>query len=265
MSQTETLKLENGYSGIFCQVHGPHNPLNYTDCHPPTVVRFWDRSGWSKWEDHGTGLEWGDLFELIPDEKFSLENLPETLTKLNCSDFTAEDYQKEAEEWGTTLRDAVRDVVRESDCVDDSSYRGKGMEFLETLASLAGIPFNSEQSNGNCQGDHVQVFSAILPSWIEKTGCPEDCLQSAMETVVREYSAYAWGNVWFLETVVRPDGTEAERETWQDCCGDCYGDPDETETGALEGLKEAAAADFRAVSKEEQEAAFWASRDSLTV
>jgi hypothetical protein len=266
MSHEITVKLENGYSGTFALVDGPFNPLR-EDLHPHCMTRGWDRGGWTKWESVPKNFDWEDLFNLIPEEKFSPDNIQGTLDKLGPEDLpTAEKLERETVEWGCSMRDAVRDAIKETDYVEYSSFRsnGKGEEFLETLASLAGIPYLAAKHAGYCQGDYAQIFLAILPSWVSETGCPPEGFDSAMKEAARQFFAWCFGDVYYLQDLTRPDGTEVDTA---DLCfqADIYGDPEAEESGGMDILREAASADAADVAREKTEADAWACRDSLTV
>jgi hypothetical protein len=255
----ETLTLENGYKGIFRQCDGPQNPLRDDYGHPPTLTRFWDRSGWSKWDCPGSlKFDWQTLYALIPDVAFSESAIEKTLHAIGPDDLPPiGDLEADAVQWGSSLKDVVRDAIK------DTEYPDK-MDFLETLASLAGIYYLGKESTGYCQGDYCQSFSAILPDWIQETGCPPKHFESAMKETARQYSAWAWGSVYFLETLIRPDGTEIEAADLG-FSHDHYGWADRPESGCMETLREAAACDAATDAKERAEREAWEARDSVTV
>lgn len=278
MSSPEiTVTLPSGYAGTFHQVEGPSNPIEEGFGHPPCLTRYWDRSGWSKWEDNGRGLDWQDIYNLIPDEKFSDANISDTLKKLDPGDVLPPltEIRQEALEWNDSVRHVLSEKIQEEGLADCSNFRpeGKGIEFLETVASLAGIPYLAKRDSGYCQGDHSEVFAFCSPGWVVDVGCPPENFEASMKEAARQYFAWCWGNVWFLAELVRPDGTEGDRDEF---AWDIYGTPDEKGSYGMETLQEAAETDAAEVareaaetaaraSKEAAEAEFWAARDSLTV
>lgn len=252
--QLETLDLENGYSGTFALVEGPENPLRFDEGHPPAMVRSWGRCGWNGWDNYGTGLNAWELFQQIPAAVFLPDRLPDTLAKLRLNSDRLDGMEDIAEDAGE-VRGVVWDALVDMEFTDRAAT-------LATFAELAGLPYKLTTSNGYSQGDSAEIFSVILPQWAEKVGCPPDDYEPSLESVTRETAAWIWGNVWQLESLTRPDGTEGETENFDWII---YGDLDDKESGALDCLTQAAEADAKSVAAETAEADHWAARDSVTV
>jgi hypothetical protein len=88
-------------------------------------------------------LEPWDLFNLIPPERFERENFPETLKKLGMEPDRVP-LILERGEYNPFLISETWDAIKE----DELATGREGMDFLETLAGMAGLPFLGTESTG---------------------------------------------------------------------------------------------------------------------
>lgn len=101
---------------------------------------------------------------------------------------------------------------------------GYGVDYLEALRALyllAGIPAETFQRNGYCQGDSVYGLIVMTPAWAEAMGAPHakagkiDKAACAKDMAAQAdiYGAWAFGDVYGF-TVTAPNG---------DDCDSCFG------------------------------------------
>jgi len=242
-----TLKLENGYTGTFEHEEGARCPWKEYDGQPPILTRGYRES----WDNHGTDLTAMELFDLIPDTAFQGDALADTIRKLEFED-GPEYFQTEAAKWNCPVRDVMRESFQES---------ATTLEGLATVASLAGLKYESGTSRGYSQSDWASVFVVATPAWIEAVGIAPEHVESSLKASFKLWGHWAWGDVYYLSEVTRPDGSTFMPE-YQSTF---YGDPTEEDSGGPGHLREIVEADAAEQAKEAAEAAHWAARDSVTI
>jgi hypothetical protein len=93
-----------------------------------------------------------------------------------------------------------------------TSWRDAGEYFanMEALAAIAGLAYYSGVSSGYSQGDSARVFVALTDRWRKESGCtPDPELDRARGKAAFDlWSAWAWGDVYGVEEITRPDGEE---------------------------------------------------------
>jgi len=205
----EILNLPHGYTAKVCRDDSPENPWEAWDCQPPIMVFNLGR-GRQSIQDYGTGLSLRELFFLVPCSVFSEKwgKIMEILD-LTLSDFSQDDIPTDAGDWKEILADCLPETP--SSWGDAIAYFNK----CEALCRLAGIPCLNEQSNGYCQGDSSRVFMAATPEWVERVGWnPEDPAE-ALQSDLKTWSAWAWGDVYGVSNIRRPGGKEiADGSCW---------------------------------------------------
>lgn len=174
-----------------------------------------------------------------------------------CSamDITAADHESDVA-WrldahgpgkGDRRHDSFADMLADS----RAESWGYGIDYLETLRALyrlAGIPAETFQRNGYCQGDSVYGLIVMTPDWAESVGAPHakrGKIDSAaydrdMKSQADSYGAWAFGDVYGFTL----EGPGAESGG---CCGFYGSDP--IESGLAESIADdvnAAARQFRA-------------------
>lgn len=251
---TEKLNLSGGYTAEIAQDDCTENPWENWDCQPPIMVFNLDRHH-GRIEDYKTGLTMRDIFDLVPLSAFengaALDALGLPASEIEMPwDVSADGLNPEG--W----RDAIRD------CLPDSPTSwGEAIEYLdkcETLCGLAGIECLNEQSNGYSQGDCARVFLAAMPDWIKETGNSVECIPGSLVSDLRVWSAWAWGDVYGIASITRPDGSEVEDvSTWG-----FYGD-DHKQSGLLESAEDSVAWDTGNLAKEAAAQAAWDAREAM--
>lgn len=83
---------------------------------------------------------------------------------------------------------------------------GHGIDYLETLRALyrlAGVPAETFERNGYCQGDSVYGLIVMTPEWAETVGAPHAKGKPDMAACERDmasqadvYGAWVWGDVY---------------------------------------------------------------------
>ena len=251
-----TLNLSHGYTATIMQDLDAENPWSAYDCEPPIMV-FNDR----QIEDYKTGLSLRALYDLLALSAFE----DGAASVLSALDLTPEDVDAmlpwnaaastlDADGW----QEAIRDCLPE----DPTGWRDALTYFDQcaALCRLAGIPYHHGQSNGYSQGHSARVFLAATPDWINKTGVSLENAEAALEGSFNTWTAWAWGDVYGIAEVVRPDGTECEDgSVWG-----FYGS-DHTESGLLESAENTVECDRAFLAREEAEAFRAACADIVTI
>lgn len=143
-------------------------------------------------------------------------------------DLAESEHDTEAREhaahYGMPLSEARFDILSDALGNMRSDSWGYGVDYLEALRALyllAGIPAETFQRNGYCQGDSVYGLIVMTPAWADSVGAPhaeagkinKAACAKDMEGQADVYGAWAWGNVYGF-TVTAPNG---------DDCDSCFG------------------------------------------
>lgn len=258
---TETLKLSGGYTATIATDTDAENPWTSWDCEPPIMVFSPDRFH-GRLEDYKTGLSLKTVFDLLPLELFGDHGKILSALDLTVSDVADvnswDDEYKPDDDDAKTWREAIRDCLPAS-----PEYWGEAVEYFdaaESLCKMAGIACENTQSNGYSQGDSALVFSAALPEWTEKVGCGPDHVSAAVKGAAELWGAWAWGDVYGIMSIARPDGEEAND-------GSCWGfyGSDHKKSGLLEAAENFVSADIEYIAREEAESFRAACGDVATV
>ena len=208
--KTDTLKLPHGYTvDIHIDEHSA-NPFEDWDCEPPIAV-FCER----KIENYkGGDLNLPVLLSHIPAEKWETrEGKREVANALPWS--LREIGEAMRGYYGDqTFRDAVEELAGES-APCGWGDAGEYFDTMERVAHVAGVPCYNGQSNGYSQGGSALVFVAALPDWVGKVGAGGD-LREQCRATFELWSAWAWGDVYGVATMYRPNGEEIKD-------GSCWG------------------------------------------
>lgn len=160
-----------------------------------------------------------------------------------CSamDIDPSSHEEEAREWGTGHLGYVRkECFAESLCKMRSDSWGDAIDYLETLRALyqlAGVPAETFQRNGYCQGDSVYGLVVMTPAWAQTVGArhamgrkyDKAACDKDMAAQADEYGAWVWGDVYGF-TVSGPGADD-------DSCGGFYGS-NPMESGIAEAIAE---------------------------
>ncbi len=258
----DSINLPHGYTANILTDDSPENPfsLSFTDCATPILVFNLDRNS-SRMESYKTGLCLRDVYWLIPARNFG----PKGRVKiLEAMDIEPEDASRElycqprkarAEDW----QNAIGEILP----ADPTSWREaeKYFEMLELLCQLARIPCKWEQSTGYSQGDAAWVFVAAMPAWVKLTGWnpPKEEQQESLQADIDLWSAWAWGDVYGVTEILRPDSIEIPDSS----CWGFYGD-DHEKSGLLYHCRESVESDMAWLARESAAAHEAACRDIET-
>lgn len=250
---TETIDLPNGYTATIANDTDPQNPFSDWDCEPPIAVLNLERYH-AKLENYkGDTLDLPTLLDLIPTDKWTSRAGKREI--MHALPFTMADLSEEIRDMGN-FRDAIDNLVGNLSPYGWSEWIDY-FDAMEAIAAVAGIPCHLTQSNGYCQGDSALVFTAALPSWIERTGAPKESHARQCKNACDLWSAWAWGDVYGVQAITDPNGEEIEAGCWG-----FYGDNHET-NGLLDHCRDAVTADIETRAKEATRQAEWEARESL--
>lgn len=262
----ESLDID-GYTVHVAVDEASVNPFEDFDCEPP-LLTFYDGglAGWSRGERDDDSIEVASLVARLPDKYFRLRKFREPLIDLlrfDVEDFdrsqgfsTATRPPKWADEWRES-------IVCKSYEFGRPSYWSEAevlFEILETLAGYLGIPCFNGVSRGYCQGDASLVLALATPEWRDLVGCSgRDRLSVAVKYAFDLYSAWAWGDVYYIRSIADPTGAEVT-----DISGGSFYGRDHEQSGLLETAREAVTGHKEYLVKEAAEAFDAACRDIVT-
>ncbi len=136
-------------------------------------------------------------------------------------------------DYGGAMGDIRQEYYRE--CLADlrSESWGRVCDYFETLAALwrlQGIPADTFQSNGYCQGDSARGLIVRLPEWVQAVGaCHDspDAIAKDMQGDADTFGAWLWGDVYGFSVGNDSDGEDLE------ICGGFYGTDSEYFTNEI--------------------------------
>lgn len=170
-------------------------------------------------------------------------------------DVQARDIARSGKRYGQSLSDARCDAF--IDALHDmrSDSWGSAIDYLETLRALyrmAGVPAETFERNGYCQGDSVYGLIVMTPEWAETVGASHAKGKPDMAACERDmasqadvYGGWVWGDVYGFS--ITGPGTDAE-----DSCFGFYGS-DPIASGIAEAIAESINAATRNVQKTRRE------------
>jgi hypothetical protein len=252
--QNEIITLPHGYTAEIAPEECPENPFEAWDCQPPIAVLNSDRYRARLENYDGPALDLETLLAWVPLEKWeSRDGKREIRDALpfELADLWAEMIDVRS------FRGAIENLVAN---LSPSGW-GEWVEYFDAMAQLAavaGIPCHLMQSNGYSQGESALVFSAALPSWVEKTGTAEEHQGAACDAACGLWGAWAWGDVWGVSRIISPDGEELEDGS----CWGFYGD--HKTSGLLDHCREVVNLHLWETEQEERAAFDAACRDIAT-
>jgi len=253
----ESIQLPHGYTAAVELDQYPSNPFEINDCEPPMAV-FNDGSLTGPTGETDP-LTLADLFDRFPESDFETPARRGAIIQaagIDKADWDFHDYEGEpdAEAW----RWAIREELPEAPTGWNSA--GEYFDRMEALCGLLGITCYNRISNGYSQSHSVRLFVAATPEWIELTGTPPEHHAGQCKAAADLYGAWAWGDVYGVSEITRPDGSEVpDAEAWG-----FYGSDHEA-SGLLEHCREAVAADRAYLEREAAASHEAACRDIATV
>ena len=252
----ETLELPNGYTAEIHTDESPENPFEAWDCEPPIAVLNWQRYHAKLNNYGGDELNLETLLALIPAAKWtSRAGKREILAALPFSMAELVEAVRNAGNFKDAITHELAYDLRPSDWSEWVEY----FDTMQAVAAVAGIPCHLTQSNGYSQGNSALVFVAAPPAWAELVGAPAEGLAEQCKAAADLWSAWAWGDVYGVADILRPDGTEAP----EGACWGFYG-TDHKQSGLLDHCHEAAKHDMATQEREAARAHDAACRDIET-
>ena len=251
----ESLTLPHGYTANIDNDDFPENPWESWDGQPPILV-FHD-SSLTTYKD---SLSLRDIYREIPVRCFGPKGRQPILDAMGIEPGDAHRYlgdrgKAKAEDW----YNAIAEILPENPGGWTSAT--KFFEMLEFLCTLAKIPCKWARSNGYSQGHASLVFVAAMPQWVKEVGWnpPKADQQESLQADIDLYSAWAWGDVYGVKEILRPDSTEVPDSS----CWGFYG-TDHTKSGLMEHCNDCVEYDLRYLAKESAAAFEAACRGILT-
>jgi hypothetical protein len=253
--KAETLNLPHGYTATIATDDCPMNPFVEWDCEPPIAVFNLDRHRGNINNYKGDELNLETLLDCIPAETWqSRQGKRKILAALPFELSEIADVMKYQRQ---NFRDSVWEIVREN----SPSHWREACEYfdsMESIAAVAGIPCYNGQSNGYSQGHCALVFVAATPEWCERVGAPLETAATSCKAGFDLWAAWAWGDVFGVAEITRPDG----EETGESCWG-FYGQ-DHEQSGLLDFCRETVESDIAYLARESAAAHDAACRDIET-
>lgn len=224
--KTETINLPHGYTAEIATDDAPGNPFRDWDGCEPVICFDGDRRGlWSP--DGETPETLAGLFDRIPAARFRTAKGRESIARaagINLANVETPDAPgRYGDEWKEAMAEALPEEPGRSWWGAEGYF-----DALESLCAYLSIPCFSGVSRGYSQGDAVRVFSYAPPEWVEKVGAGGD-LAAGCRNNFDLFSAWAWGDVYGVASIHRPNGEELED-------GSCWGfyGSDHEKSGLLE-------------------------------
>jgi hypothetical protein len=247
---SEKLKLPNGYTATIKQDIASENPFEGFDCEPPIAVLNWERYH-SKLNNYG-GPELNLITLLDRLKPQHWQHGAHRRTILACLLFEGFEVEK-----GGDFKETVYEYAQGLSPETWTEWK-EYFDAMEGIAALAGIPFYSGISNGYSQGHSARVFIAATSEWAKLVGAPADTLERQCKGAFDLWAAWAWGDVYGVAEITRPDGEEIED-------GSCWGfyGADHDASGLMEHCKAAVEADIAWIEKSTREQAEYEAREAL--
>lgn len=223
---TETIEYK-GYKIEVAQDDSPENPFEAWDCEPPLVTYYGGRHGYAKsYQDAPETI--GDVVAMLPAACFKRgQRVALIKATLNC---TMREFASAKGEFYDDTREAFANMVSEQVGAKPEGWRSaiEWFEMAESLLQWAGIECVNTQSNGYSQGDSTLVLAIASPEWLKGTGIKPEHVKSSLQASVDLYGAWAWGDVYGVQSIHKietgEDGDESEGEKIEDAsCWGFYG------------------------------------------
>jgi hypothetical protein len=254
---TETIQLPHGYTAKIATDDCPMNPYTDWDCGMPIAVFNLDRHRGAIENYKGDELNLATLLDCLPPETWTSRQGKRAILTALSDILTQEEVTERMRRYSEAFEDSIRDLVCESTPYswgEASDY----FDAMEYVAKLAGIPCFNGQSNGYSQGDSALVFVAATPEWRERVGAPLESAAAQCKAGFDLWTAWAWGDVYGVAAIIRPDG----EETGESCWG-FYG-TDHEKSGLMDFCRETVESDIAYLAREAAAAHDAACRDIAT-
>ena len=254
MSTTTTITLPTGHRFDYSQDIDVINPFDDTGhCEPPIAVVNLDVRGQETIDNYaGEELNLNTLLSRLTPEQWADEEA--LIAALPWDRETIAAYGSDGEDF----QEQVRNTVAEETPYGMTQWQAY-FSSMAAVAALASIPCYNTVARGYCQGDVALVFVLATPEWQELVGAPTETLERQCRGAANLWAAWAYGDVYYVDKVRRPDGTVIEDSS----CGEFYGS-DHKENGMTDFVEGIIAADERYQVREAKEAHEAACRDIAT-
>jgi hypothetical protein len=252
----ENIELPHGYTAEVHIDESPENPFEVWDCEPPIATFTERRIEYPKGQDP---LDISAILSHIPAPTWgSREGKRAILAALPFDMADLRDTMRDG--WGgkLTFEDAVRELA-DTLTPDGWGEAGEYFDAMEALCKLAGIACYSGTSNGYSQGDSALVFVAALPQ-PSGVSVSAEYLATQCKHAAELWAAWAWGDVYGVASIIRPDGME----TPDGSCWGFYGRNYEA-SGLMDHCRESVKSDMGSLEREAAAAHEAACRDVATV
>lgn len=136
-------------------------------------------------------------------------------------------------DYGGAMGDIRQEYYRECLAELRSESWGHVCDYFEALAELwrlQGIPADTFQSNGYCQGDSARGLIVHLPEWVQAVGARHDspdAIANDMQGDADTYGAWLWGDIYGFTV-----GNDSDDEDLE-ICGGFYGTDSEYFASAI--------------------------------
>ncbi len=209
---SETIDLPHGYKAEIAIDESPENPFWAFDCDPPIAV-YYDRHFGHPCGRKEDSITLADLFDLLPESRFRSRAGRGAIADAAGVDLgeveTPEKGNRTPEAWRWAIREALPETPGYYSSVSDY------FDCMEAVAGLAGVPCYRGESRGYSQGDWAAVFVAATPAWAKEVGAPKESLARQCKGTFDLYTAWAWGDVYGVSEIIRPNGEEmADGSCW---------------------------------------------------
>jgi hypothetical protein len=221
---TETIEYKD-YKIEVAQDDSLENPFEAWDCEPPLVTYYGGRHGYAKsYQD--APETWWDVLRMMPEACFKRgQRVALIKAMLNC---TLKEFAQEKRRVGFV--DTMAEMLGEQVGAKPEGWRSaiEWFEMAESLLTWAGIECVNTQSNGYSQGDSTLVLAIASPEWLKETGIKPEHVKSSLQASVDLYGAWAWGDVYGVQSIHKietdEDGDETEGKEIEDAsCWGFYG------------------------------------------
>lgn len=206
----ETIEYK-GYKIAITQDDCPINPFIEWDCEPALITYYGGRGSRLK-SYQGAPSDLCEILALLPAKTWQRGNRIEFFKQLLADKFSLKEVAEEVRTQGGDFQQAVKELLV-AEYGNEPVHWGSAIEWFglaESLLKFAGIECVNDQSNGHCQGDCTLVLAIALPEWLKKTGVMPENAKQQLESAIKLYSQWAWGDVYGISVINDSQGNELD-------------------------------------------------------
>lgn len=229
-----------GYTITITQDESPENPFEAWDLEPGLITYYGGRHGYAK-SYQGAPESIGEVLNLLPACCFERgERVRLIREHLNCTLREFAEALRENHTWSELGSVENFCEVFESFLNEQVGNQPEGwrdavawFEMVESLLTFGGIACVNTESRGYTQGDSTLVLALATPEFLEKSGVLAENVTGCLKSAVELYSAWVWGDVYGIDSIISPDGEDLEdASVWG-----FYGSDNE-ESGLMESARD---------------------------